>query len=163
MSAFKSDCSRCCGLCCFAPAYLRAQGFPFDKPALAACPWLDADGRCSIHAERAAHGFAACAHFDCHGAGQWITQRLFGGARWSDTPGIASRMAAEYGRWLPRFEAAAMLELALPQVPDDARGLLLARIGRLMDLDATEAEVTRDAIVLRRQTIALIRSLVGAG
>ena len=38
MSLLKADCSRCCGLCCFAPAYLQEQGFPFDKPAERACP-----------------------------------------------------------------------------------------------------------------------------
>jgi hypothetical protein len=160
MSLLKSDCSRCCGLCCFAPAYLQEQGFPFDKPAERPCRQLDRTGRCSIHAERAVRGFVACAHFDCHGAGQWITQRLFGGARWSDSPELARRMAAAYRRWLPRFEAAALLDAALPLVPADARQLLVVRMATLLDVDAAEGAVAPDPIALRRATIAWIRSLV---
>jgi len=158
MSFLRADCSRCCGLCCFAPAYLRAQGFPLDKPAERPCRQLDATGRCSIHPERAAHGFAACAHFDCHGAGQWITQRLFGGARWSDSPALARDMAAAYRCWLPRFEAAALLNVALPLVRADARELLIARMARLLDANADDQ--APDPIALRRDTIAWIRSVL---
>ena len=160
MSLLKADCSRCCGLCCFAPAYLQEQGFPFDKPAERPCRQLTPGGRCSIHAARAAHGFAACAHFDCHGAGQWITQQLFGGARWSDSPDLAREMAAAYRRWLPRFEAAALLDAALPLVRAEARELLVARMDMLLEVNAADRGAAPDQTALRRATIAWIRSML---
>lgn len=160
MSSFKADCSRCCGLCCFAPAYLREQGFPFDKPAERPCRHLDSASRCRIHMERAERGFAACTYFDCHGAGQWITQRLFSGARWSESDVLAREMAAAYRRWLPRFEAAALLNAALPLVHAGARRLLVARIDALLDPGAADDHIAPDPVALRRETTAWIRSVL---
>jgi hypothetical protein len=140
------------------PAYLQLQGFPVDKPAGRPCVQLDSAGRCAIHAERAAHGFIACAQFDCHGAGQWVTQRLFGGASWRDSPELARDMAEAYRHWLPRFHAAALLEAALPLVREEARERLASRIDRLLDLQATDGEFSRDPVALRRETIAWIRA-----
>src|SRR5690242_16657290 len=116
MSLFRADCSHCCGLCCVVPDLLAIQGFGVDKPAETPCIHLDGLHRCSIHATREAHGYAACKGFDCFGVGQWITQGLFGGARWSDSPDLAHRMFAAYRHWGPRFEAAALLEAALPHI-----------------------------------------------
>jgi hypothetical protein len=142
------------------PAYLEVQGFPEDKPAGRPCAQLDSAGRCAIHAERAAHGFIACAQFDCHGAGQWVTQRLFGGASWRDSPELLQDMAEAYRHWLPRFHAAALLEAALPRVRDEARALLASRIQRLLDVQAADGEFTRDPVALRRETITWIRPLL---
>jgi hypothetical protein len=160
MSSFTADCSRCCGLCCFAPAYLKDQGFPFDKPAERPCRHLDRGGRCSIHAERMEHGFGACGHFDCHGAGQWITQQLFGGARWNDSPALARAMAEAYRRWLPRFEAAALLDAALPLAHTEARPLIAARIAALLDITAPGNSTATDPVALPRETIRWIRGLL---
>lgn len=85
----RADCQACCGLCCVALAFDADQGFGFDKPAHVACKHLRADARCRIHEERHARGFSGCVAFDCHGAGQRVTQVFFGGARWSD-PGVDS-------------------------------------------------------------------------
>src|ERR1700690_1235341 len=110
MSAFRADCSRCCGLCCVVPVFLATQGFRADKPAEFPCPQLNAFHRCTIYATRRIHGYTACESFDCFGVGQWITQTLFSGARWTDSPDIARQMFAAYRYWAPRFEAAALLE-----------------------------------------------------
>ena len=160
MSTFRADCSKCCGLCCIVPDQLAVQGFPTDKPANTPCRYMNACNGCSIHATRSEYGYQACAGFDCFGAGQWITQELFAGARWTDSPDTARRMFAAYRRWLPRFEAAALLEAALPHVRCDATSLVTARIDALTSAKANEPLSPPDGTQLRRETLALIHSLL---
>lgn len=114
----RADCARCCGLCCVAPSFSAEQGFGFDKAAHAACAHLAADNRCGIHAETAVRGFPACAAFDCHGAGQWVTQHLFAGKSWRSSPQIATRMFALYAKYRPLHELMALLDLAITLVPE---------------------------------------------
>jgi hypothetical protein len=159
MSRFTADCSRCCGLCCFVPGYLKVQGFALDKPAEKPCPHLQGSGLCGIHGQRDEMGFGACCSFDCHGAGQWITQQLFGGARWQDCPAIARDMADAWYRWLPRFESAALLEAALPLAASEQRTLLETRIDQLLDASRPTMPHT-DRSRLRRETLALIRAVL---
>ena len=163
MSSFRADCSRCCGLCCVAPNLLAAQGFPIDKPAEKPCVYLNDAHRCSIYATRQLHGYAACEAFDCFGAGQWITQNLFGGAVWTDSPDLAHRMSAAYFHWAPRFEAAALLEAALPHVRDDARHGLTARMLALTTVETAGPTGPTDRGRLHRETLALIRSALLVG
>jgi hypothetical protein len=157
MPRFTADCSRCCGLCCFVPAYLKVQGFPFDKPAARPCRHLTGSGSCGIHARRIEAGFGACASFDCHGAGQWITQQLCGGRRWQDSPATARAMASAWQRWLPRFECAALLEAALPLVDRQQVAALQARIDELLDPDRG-AGLPAHPRRLRDETLAFIRA-----
>ncbi len=161
MATFRADCSSCCGLCCVVPDQLTLQGFPSDKPAEAPCRYLNGNHRCSIHATRPIHGYAACGGFDCFGAGQWITQSLFGGAHWTHSPDVARQMFAAYRHWVPRFEAAALLEAALPHVRDDARRSLAALITTLTTDETPGYLSPTDAGRLRRETLAVIRSALG--
>ena len=156
MSTFRADCGACCGLCCVVPALLAVQGFRVDKPAESPCVHLNARKRCRIHAARHALGYGPCAGFDCFGAGQWITQRLFKGSSWRDSPEMARRMFAAYRYFLPRFEAAALLEAALTYVHADAHGDFIARMKALTE--PTDDFPVTDAAKLRRETIAMIRS-----
>jgi hypothetical protein len=158
MSRFRADCSCCCGLCCIVPDQLAVQGFRVDKPAETPCIHLNAHHRCSIHAKRQVHGYAACQGFDCFGAGQWITQRLFAGANWTDSPDMAGQMFSAYRHWAPRFEAAALIEAALPHVRDDLRCSLSAKMTELTTGETTGHSNHTDSARLRRDTIALIRS-----
>lgn len=160
MSRFVSDCSRCCGLCCIVPAYRACQGFAVNKQADRPCRHLQRCGDCSIHDHRQELGYEACTGFDCHGAGQWITQHLFGGASWFDSPDVAAEMSAAYRYWLPRFEAAALIEVALPLVADAERPALLARIELLLDPAARADSRPADHAALRRETLAMIRALL---
>ncbi len=160
MSRFISDCSRCCGLCCIVPGYLKIQGFAHDKPAHLPCRHLDHNGRCDIHGERALHGFAACGGFQCDGAGPWITQVLFQGASWRDSPATARAMAAAWHHWLPRFQAAALLHAAVPLAGADAAATLQSRIDALLDAGSPRCVAHTDSLALQRDTIALIRSLL---
>ena len=75
-ASLRADCGRCAGLCCVALAFDRSALFAEHKPAGAACRYLNAADRCAIHANRAEHGFAGCAGYDCLGAGQLVTQEL---------------------------------------------------------------------------------------
>jgi hypothetical protein len=161
MSRFTADCSRCCGLCCFVPAYLQEQGFPLDKPAEEPCQHLLRNGLCGIHARRIEMGFGACGGFDCHGAGQWITQQLFGGTRWQDCATTARAMASAWSHWLPRFESAALLEAALALVGEEHGVLLEARIDALLDA-SRDAKPHTDRLRLRQETLSLIRTLLPA-
>jgi hypothetical protein len=160
MPNFRANCSDCCGLCCVVPNLLAVQGFRVDKATETPCVHLSPRHRCSIHATREIHGYAACEGFDCFGAGQWITQRLFGGASWTDSPVLARQMFHAYRHWAPRFEAAALLEAALPYVRDDARGPVIARIKTLTV--ATEDFGPSDGRQLRRETIEMIRGMLRA-
>lgn len=81
--SLRADCAQCAALCCVALAFDRSSLFAIDKAAGEPCPNLSACDRCTIHAHRAARGFAECAQFDCMGAGQRVT-RLFAGRSWRD-------------------------------------------------------------------------------
>jgi|SRR5581483_4094909 len=163
MSNFRADCSRCCGLCCVVPSLLAVQGFRLDKPAETPCMHLNGLYRCSIHPTRHVHGYAACEGFDCYGVGQWITQSLFGGARWADSPDLARQMFAAYQYWVPRFESAALLEAALPYVREDARQILVAKMISLTSIDTANPIGPTDRSQLRRETLALIRAALPSG
>jgi len=158
MYTFRADCSGCCGLCCVVPNLLAVQGFRVDKPAETPCAHLNGLQGCAIHRTRRIHGYAACEGFDCFGAGQWITQNLFGGARWTDSPDLAHQMFSAYRHWAPRFEAAALIEAALPHVRDDARCALAARMKALTTGETSDHLSATDAGRLRRETLALIRA-----
>ena len=159
MSRFTADCSRCCGLCCLVPAYLKVQGFPFDKPAGKPCTHLQRSGLCDIHDQRHEMGFGACTSFDCHGAGQWITQQLFAGANWRDSTTTARDMTAAWNHWLPRFESAALLEAALPLAGSEQRALVEHRIDELLDASGHTMPHT-DRGRLRQETLVFIRTLL---
>lgn len=157
MSNFRADCSRCCGLCCVVPDQLAMQGFGADKPAETPCAHLNELHRCTIHAKRQSLGYPACESFDCFGAGQWVTDRLFGGAEWTDSPELASQMFAAYRHWVPRFQAAALIEAALPHVRDDARSRLTARMTELTSRESAGNLDKADEHRLRGETLTLIR------
>lgn len=158
MSNFRADCSSCCGLCCVVPDLLAAQGFRVDKPAETPCVHLNDVHRCSIHALRQMHGYPACESFDCFGAGQWITQHLFGGAKWTDSFDLASQMFAAYRHWAPRFAAAALIEAALPHVRNDARRALITMMTELTSGETTDHLNHTDPVLLRQETLMEIRS-----
>src|SRR3954465_15143997 len=92
----RADCSRCAGLCCVAPAFAASADFAIDKPAGRACPNLQDDFRCGIHAQLRERGFPGCTVFDCFGAGQQLTQTTFGGQSWREAPEPAASQFAVF-------------------------------------------------------------------
>ena len=90
-----ADCSRCFGLCCVALPFARSADFAFDKPAEEACRHLQRDSfRCGIHENLRQRGFPGCTVFDCFGAGQKVSQFVFGGTDWRQAPETATPMFA---------------------------------------------------------------------
>jgi hypothetical protein len=108
----RADCGRCAALCCIALAFDRSPLFAFDKPAGEPCANLDSAGRCTIHAERAAKGFGGCQAFDCQGAGQAVTQGLFGGASWRDEPALLAPMMSAFSVMRRAHETLGLLRQA---------------------------------------------------
>ena len=108
-AALRADCARCAGLCCVAPAFDRSPEFAIDKPAGTPCPNLDAGNRCRIYPDRERLGFAGCVGFDCHGAGQRITQDVFAGRSWREHPELLPAMATAYATMRQVQELALLL------------------------------------------------------
>lgn len=160
MSKFRADCSRCCGLCCVVPCHLAVQGFGADKPVDTPCAYLNEEHRCAIYEKRTDCGYPACAGFDCFGAGQWVSEHLFGNADWRRSPELATKMFAAYRLWLPRFRAAALIEAALPYVRSDARASLIARMTELVSGDSANDPVELDEQRLHAETLITIRKVL---
>jgi hypothetical protein len=107
-----ADCARCAALCCVGLAFDRSSLFAFDKAAGVPCANLDAGGRCRIHADLAIKGFGGCRAFDCQGAGQAVTQGLFGGASWREDPAVLAPMMRAFSVMRPAHEALGLLRQA---------------------------------------------------
>jgi hypothetical protein len=117
--SLRPDCGRCAALCCLL-AFDRSELFAFDKPAGRPCRHLDGHA-CAIHGERERRGFAGCVSYDCLGAGQRVTQQLFGGRSWRDDPALAGPMLEAFldlrqiHEWLRLLDATTSLPLDAAQ------------------------------------------------
>jgi uncharacterized protein YjbI with pentapeptide repeats len=94
--SLRPDCGSCFALCCTAFGFARSADFAIDKPAAAPCPNLDQDFSCTIHDRLRPRGFRGCTVFDCFGAGQAVSQQLFGGISWRDAPDSRLDMFAAF-------------------------------------------------------------------
>jgi len=163
-SDLRADCTRCCGLCCVAPAFYAGQGFGFDKPAHQPCAHLGQDHRCAVHDGLASRGFPACATFECYGAGQRVTQQLFGGKSWQSSPELALHMFEAYRRYRVLHELMAMLGVAIERASlVDAASLRDRR--RMLDELCASGAALADACrvqVLRQEVLAQIRGVLRA-
>ncbi|MCK7611380.1 hypothetical protein [Roseibium sediminicola] len=90
----KPDCAACAALCCVVFAFDRSESFAIDKAAGEVCPNLDGCGRCRVFDDRDRLGFHGCISYDCHGAGQVVTQEVFTGRSWRDDAALTERMGA---------------------------------------------------------------------
>ena len=159
---FKADCAACCALCCVAPAFDAEQGFGYDKAAHIPCTNLLDDFRCRIHNDLGSCGFSGCVVYDCHGAGQWVTQVLFNGASWRDSPQLAQAMFAAFARQTVLHELMLLLTTALQYCTDTIQTQLLQ--GKLRELEHlslpenTAAAVSREEEI-KQSTMVLLKSL----
>lgn len=168
--ALRADCAACAGLCCVSAGFDADQGFGYDKPAHEPCRHLQADFRCAIHADRAAHGFSACAGYDCLGAGQRTT-RAFAPADWRHAPERAEAMHGAFLGLRGLHELLSLLATARGLVGDDAWGQRIdtqaAEVDRACEalLESATREVAAPggaaarAAALRHSTHALLREL----
>ncbi len=85
--SLRPDCTNCFALCCTALAFSRSADFAVDKPAGTPCRNLASDFSCTIHEALRPRGFRGCTVFDCFGAGQHVSQGLFGGISWAAEAG----------------------------------------------------------------------------
>ncbi|CAD6010338.1 pentapeptide repeat-containing protein [Agreia sp. COWG] len=96
-AALRADCANCFALCCTAFGFQRSADFPIDKPAGTPCLNLADDFSCSIHDSLRGRGFRGCTVFDCFGAGQHVSQNLFGGTSWREQPDWSADMFSAFG------------------------------------------------------------------
>ncbi|WP_369831275.1 pentapeptide repeat-containing protein [Cryobacterium sp. N21] len=91
-ASLQPDCGNCFALCCTAFGFSRSADFPVDKPAGSPCHNLAPDFSCTIHDTLRPRGFRGCTVFDCFGAGQNVSQGLFAGTSWLESPDTKSEM-----------------------------------------------------------------------
>tara|TARA_R110002110_G_scaffold106608_7_gene267186 strand:- start:21 stop:569 length:549 start_codon:yes stop_codon:yes gene_type:complete len=116
--SLQSDCAHCAALCCVTFEFEVSDDFAIGKPAETVCPNLDECGQCKVHDKLEDLGFRGCAVFECYGAGQRVTQEIFGGRSWQDDPTLVQPMSRRFRQvrrlheLLMLLEAAAALSLA---------------------------------------------------
>lgn len=154
----RADCGRCAALCCVALFFDKSDAFAIDKRAAEPCPNLAGSRACTIYGERLKRGFSGCVGYDCHGAGQRVTQDLFGGRDWADDPALLAPMSAAFGTVARAHRLLVVLREAkrLPLAKADRSRLdtlarAVAAAGAEEDaVTALEAEVARFLQSLRR-------------
>jgi uncharacterized protein YjbI with pentapeptide repeats len=166
--SLRADCERCFGLCCVAPGFSASADFAIDKDAGQACPHLQSDFRCGIHARLRQRGFPGCTVYDCFGAGQKVAQVTFGGRDWRQAPATAQQMFEVFTIMRQLHELLWYLAEALTlQLARPLRGELRAALeeterltylspGAVMELDV--AAHRQDVNVLLLRTSELVRS-----
>ncbi|MFT4034570.1 MAG: pentapeptide repeat-containing protein [Patulibacter sp.] len=108
----RSDCSRCFGLCCVAPAFAKSSDFAFDKGHGEPCRNLDRSFRCRIHTRLRDAGCRGCVVFECFGAGQRVSQETFAGVSWHEAPPTRTLMFEAFAVMRPLHELLAYLREA---------------------------------------------------
>lgn len=106
------DCSRCAALCCVAYPFEGHEDFAILKKTDSPCPNLGSDFRCTIHDRLNTSGFGGCIAYSCAGAGQRVTQDLFGGESWRDDPDLLPHMTHALRVLRPIHEALLILREA---------------------------------------------------
>lgn len=149
----KADCAACTGLCCVVTPFDAVQGFGFDKPAHTPCRHLCDDFRCGIHAQLEAKGFRGCVVFDCHGAGQRVSQQLFPGQDWRDSAETAEQMFKAYDVMRGLHDLMLLLYTASVHVADERLTAQLEAIERICEHTPVDQI---DAAELKRSTMALL-------
>lgn len=117
------DCARCAALCCVCLAFDRSAFFAFDKEPGVPCRHLTEEHRCEIHHELSSRGFSGCIRYECSGAGQRVTQEIFGGRSWRDDPALAQPMFDAFRAMRQVHELLQLLQTAggLPLAPEQAQ------------------------------------------
>lgn len=132
--SLQSDCSNCAALCCVTFEFEVSDDFAISKPAETACPNLDEHSQCKVHDKLEEQGFRGCAVYECHGAGQRVTQELFEGRSWQQDPTLLQPMSRSFRQVRRLHELLMLLETAgtLPlSLEDDA-----ARVALVKSVDA---------------------------
>src|SRR5690349_19202470 len=156
----RADCTRCAGLCCVSLSFDRSEWFAFDKGADVPCRNLSRTNTCTIFGRLCHEGQAGCAHYDCHGAGQRVTEELFAGFSWRSDADRARSMFDAFRalthvhelRWL--LHEATRLELTPEQ--EARRAELLAGLEPANGFTAVELQAL-DIDPMKRAVMDLLR------
>ncbi|MGN8646557.1 pentapeptide repeat-containing protein [Gracilibacillus sp. HCP3S3_G5_1] len=92
----KSDCKNCFALCCVALPFGMSHDFPFSKNGGEPCRNLCSNNMCSIHDKLKDEGFNGCVAYECFGAGQHVSQTIYGGKDWREDSEHAEEMFAVF-------------------------------------------------------------------
>ncbi|HRD60478.1 MAG TPA: pentapeptide repeat-containing protein [Nocardioides sp.] len=76
--------------------FRESHGFAFAKDGGEPCRHLDGGYGCSIHAALGESGMVGCTAYECFGAGQHVTQSVYGGTSWRDQPDHGEEMFAVF-------------------------------------------------------------------
>ena len=117
MTTLEPDCARCVGLCCVALPFRPSHGFAFAKDAGEPCRHLDDAYRCSIHASLREAGMSGCTSYECFGAGQHVTQVVYGGATWRGSADGGAEMFAVFAVVQRLHEMLVLLDQASALAP----------------------------------------------
>lgn len=150
------DCERCFGLCCIALPFAKSADFSMNKASGEPCRNLQGDYRCGIHTQLRDRGLRGCTVYDCHGAGQYLSQVTFGGRSPLAHPEEAAQMYALLPVMQQLHEMLLYLgqALTLPAAAELARELREA-------LAATEARTQLSVEALLALDVAAHRASVG--
>ncbi len=107
-----ADCNKCAALCCVSLAFDRSDWFPIEKPNGVPCPQLGENNQCKIYDRREQEGYRGCCDYDCHGAGQRVTQEVFKGRSWRTEPQLLSDMTRAFVIMLRIHELLGLLDAA---------------------------------------------------
>ena len=155
--SLKSDCARCAGLCCVAPPFDMSPEFGHAKPANTPCQHLGADNRCAIHARRREEGYAGCISYECHGAGQAVTQDMFGGRSWREDASLVAPMSRAFLAMRQVHELLVLLDQAGQMaLTAEEREALEAVQAELVPADGWTLE-TLEAVVAKGEASARVR------
>lgn len=171
MNTFEPDCSRCVGLCCVALPFGVSHGFAFAKQAGEPCRQLDEAYRCSIHSRLREQGMGGCTAYECFGAGQHVTQVVYGGVSWRRQPDGGTEMFEVFGVVQRLHEMLVLLDEALDlealdlEARDDVRRLrgLVAAHTAGSPTAVLEADLDRLTSRVGETLREVSRSVRGAG
>lgn len=144
----EGECERCASLCCVALPYSAGWEFARSKRGGEPCHNLEPRYRCAIHHKLLGAGFPGCVNFDCHGAGQHITNVTFVGGDWQRNPSVAEDMFSAFRVAWPLFELRSFAEEAVARCASLSTALPPAH-----DLSRLIAELTAD-LGLQPSTLA---------
>jgi hypothetical protein len=167
--SLEPDCASCFGLCCVALPFSRStgsSGFAFDKRAGEACRHLTSGDACAIHAELLPAGMGGCVAYECFGAGQHVSQVLYGGVSWREAPGTAGQMFAVLGVVRRLHEMLVLLGQASSRAPSPALSALRDRVSAATlgtPAEVLDVELDRLAARVGDALGAVSRSVRGDG
>ena len=166
VTTLEPDCAQCVGLCCVALPFRPSHGFAFAKDAGEPCRHLDDAYRCSIHASLRESGMSGCTSYECFGAGQHVTQVVYGGATWRGSADGGEEMFAVFAVVQRLHEMLVLLDQASALAPAATLTRLRERVsGRTSGRpeEILDTELDRLAVLVGEALREVSRSVRGDG